>query len=213
MVRTVCIGLACLLFQASAFAADPLATAREAIGMVSVKNGDGSVSRGSCTAVGPNLILTAWHVATTNDERNVTITLQGKEFHPTSIVRGPCLDTSFLITPTRATLKSYAKCAPDAQYPPGSKVTAMGYAGVRPTWESISGKVESHMLYQRRGTKPDMRVEVIVVTQTFKPGMSGGGAFDAEGNLVGILLAIVPDDGNKGVILPLNQSSNLVKVK
>src|SRR5512139_1432278 len=142
---------------------------------IDVTRNDGKKELGSGVLIAPEGLLTNCHVLRNASQIRA---IQGKESWPASVDRGDSyLDLCLLKLPGHPG-KPPRIAEPDATRV-GQSVYAAGYSGGK--FSVNKGQIKG--LY----TCPCGGGEVIQTSAQFDPGASGGGLFNAEGELVGIL--------------------------
>jgi tetratricopeptide (TPR) repeat protein len=142
---------------------------------IDVTRNDGKKELGSGVLIAPERLLTNCHVLRNASQIKAS---QGKESWPASVEMGDSyLDLCLLKLPGHPG-KPPRIAEPDATRV-GQSVYAAGYSGG--TFSVNKGQIKG--LY----TCPCGGGEVIQTSAEFDPGASGGGLFNAEGELVGIL--------------------------
>ncbi len=134
---------------------------------------------GSGVHIGGGYILTAAHVA--GDQNQVGIETDDGNKGTAEVIWGAkAYDVALLHTDTKLEASALSCRA----YPIGTRVRAIGNPGdidFYSTWGRIGG-----------GRKPDENWKsVISVDLTLLPGMSGGGLFDKDKMLIGILVGVM----------------------
>jgi S1-C subfamily serine protease len=129
---------------------------------------------GSAVAVSQDTLLTNCHVV--RESRRIWMRQGGRSAQPTLLAANDATDRclirveGFPLTPVNGV-------RPIASLRPGEAVYSLGNPGGR---ERVFGAGVISAVRQRRG------VAVVQTTAPMAPGSSGGGLFDAHGNLVGI---------------------------
>lgn len=140
---------------------------------IEAHNHNGGVSVGSGVLIGERVVVTNCHV--TRHASSVQVSKQGLRWSAHAQVSDLEHDICLLDVP-----EITGKIAPVSAYRPrvGQPVIAVGYVGG--TAPRVSGG-EVRALYQYDGGR------VIQSTAWFNSGASGGGLFDRDGNLIGII--------------------------
>ena len=156
-------------------ATDPELSARldAAILKVMTVNADGSTSVGSSVAIAPSRFVTNCHVI--RNARRIEVTRGAERWR--AELRGQDAEHDVCVlaaaAPACVPLLGTAK-----HLTPGKTVFAAGYPGGE---RFIISEGEIKALHEFEGSR------VIQTSAPFSPGASGGGLFDSEGHLIGIL--------------------------
>lgn len=135
----------------------------------------GGVKLGSAVAIGPERVVTACHV--TRDAQTIELQQDARWWPATAQVGSVAHDLCILTVPGLA--REIAHRRGSAALRIGDRVTAVGYPGDRNELVVHDGTVLG--LYEFDGGR------VIRTDAAFDFGASGGGLFDADANLVGVL--------------------------
>jgi S1-C subfamily serine protease len=150
---------------------------RPAAGIFRIKVTDGQNrdATGTAVLVARDTLVTNCHVVA--NARTISIEV-GDAVHPARILRGnPERDVCLLVGP--ALDAPLATLGETANLRTGAAITAAGYSrGGALAWSA--GEVEGFYSYDGKG-------RVVQGSAPFEEGASGGGLFDADGRLIGIL--------------------------
>jgi tetratricopeptide (TPR) repeat protein len=180
-----------LLVGAGTAAASSQPEWRNWVVQIDVTRNDGKKERGSGVLIGPGRLLTNCHVLRNASQIRA---IQSKESWPASLDKGDSyLDLCLLKLPGHPG-KPPRIAEPDATRV-GQSVYAAGYSGGK--FSVNKGQIKG--LY----TCPCGGGEVIQTSAQFDPGASGGGLFNAEGELLGILTFKSHEGGSFHFAIPI----------
>ncbi len=136
---------------------------------------DGVTDLGSAVSIAPGRVLTNCHVV--RDASSVVLVHAGQRWRARLEVGDAYRDLCFLEVPGLAA--DIPDVSPPESYRVGAEVTAAGYSGGR--YAHTAGRIKGLYTCACDGG------QVIQTSAPFDPGASGGGLFDADGRLLGIL--------------------------
>jgi hypothetical protein len=192
------IGNAMLLAALLGLAGAPACLARERepdwaawVPRIEVERLDGVREIGSGVAMGSERVVTNCHVV--REAGNIRVMQRGRAWAATMTAGDEYRDLCFLTVP------GYPAKAPDIAAPDrarvGTPAVAVGYSGGR--FNVSRGQVKGLFTCACDGGR------VIQTSAAFDPGASGGGLFDDEGQLIGILTFKSNAGGNYHFALPV----------
>lgn len=165
----------CALFCAPGLRAEcDVARLSASLYKVEVESTDGSAARGSAVPVAPDRLLTNCHV--TRQARRIDIVQPGRRWHATLAARDTEHDLCLLAV-EGIHADPVSLVSSDGLHV-GTQVCAAGFPHGGPLAVS-EGRIEALHPYDH--------ARVIQTSAAFNPGASGGGLFDQEGRMVGVL--------------------------
>ena len=185
-----CFLTACGISSFAEPSPETLATLQSHVFKVIAERSSGSIQAGSAVLVAPGKLVTNCHVLSW--AKNIQLLRSGERWTARLIAADKEHDLCILaaadlpFTPALATSKGHAQV--------GQEVHAAGYPGGR-DFAVNCGKVRA--LHDYNAAK------VIQTNAAFMPGASGGGLFDNDGNLLGILTFRAPSGGDFHFVMPV----------
>lgn len=150
----------------------------ESVGQVHAIDESGAMRIGSCTVVNSERLITCYHCV--GAAKYVVCTIKGISFFATVVAPDNTSDTAYLI-PRRTTAVNAPVISPDYQPKEGDSLVAYGF----PVGNEAQRVQRLEVVDSGRSRKQN---GVLVIARPPLPvGMSGGGVFTQNGELVGIL--------------------------
>jgi len=197
MSRWICVLFALLYLPPRPSLADDTGPSAAAVSKIGVKLKNGHAAIGSATLVAPGKLITSCH--TTRDASEIFV-LHREGQLAGSVTKSDLRHDLCLLTVPALRAQS-AKRLASAQLEVGQPVTALGY-GMSFRLSVTEGRITA--LYPFDGAR------VVRTSASFPRGASGGGLFDDQGRLVGILTFRASIDDQLNYAVPMEWVDRLL---